>query len=69
LFAGPDGLDDYRLIVPKIGSLLAADGLAVFEIGCDQAEAVGALAEKAELTHALQMDLAGKPRCLLFRKA
>jgi release factor glutamine methyltransferase len=30
LFAGPDGLDDYRLIVPKIGSLLAADGLAVF---------------------------------------
>ena len=38
LFAGPEGLDDYRRLAPEIGRLLAPGGLAAIEIGVDQAE-------------------------------
>ena len=37
LFAGADGLDAYRRIVPDLPRLLAPGGMAVIEIGHDQA--------------------------------
>ncbi len=45
LFAGADGLDAYRMLAPQLPRLLAPGGLAAVEIGYDQAEAVGGLAE------------------------
>lgn len=63
LFAGPDGLDDYRLLIPALPSLLAPGGTALFEIGATQGEAVTALAREAGLTAKVHPDLAGRPRC------
>lgn len=66
LFAGPDGLDDYRILVPQLSGLLAPNGAAIFEIGHTQADAVSDLASKAGLSTQLRRDLAGKPRALRF---
>ncbi|TSB05283.1 peptide chain release factor N(5)-glutamine methyltransferase [Sphingorhabdus contaminans] len=66
LFAGPDGLDDYRLLVPQLASLLAPGGIAIFEIGHNQAGAVSDLASNAGLSTEMRRDLAGKPRALRF---
>jgi len=62
LFAGPEGLDDYRRIVPELSRLLAPGGIAVLEIGSTQAEAVCALADKHGLSPSLTRDLQGLPR-------
>lgn len=64
LFAGPDGLDDYRLLIPAMPALLAPGGTAMFEIGATQGDAVSALAEAAGLTAKVHPDLAGRPRCV-----
>ncbi len=64
LFAGADGLDDYRVLVPQLPALLAPGGAALVEIGHTQAEAVGALAAAAGMTAALHHDLGGRPRVL-----
>ncbi len=66
LFAGPDGLDDYRRILPDIPRLLAPGGVAVFEIGWTQAAAVSALAREQGLAVTLYNDLGGRPRALLL---
>lgn len=66
LFAGPDGLDDYRLLIPQLASLLAPGGIAIFEIGHSQAGAVSDLASNAGLSTEMRRDLAGKPRALRF---
>ena len=66
LFAGADGLDDYRMLIPQIPTLLAPDGIAIFEIGCTQADAVSDLATKAGLSTEMRRDLAGNPRALRF---
>ena len=69
LFAGPEGLDDYRLLIPQLPRLLALGGIAVVEIGHAQAAAVSALAEAAGLAACLHRDLADRPRVLqLCRK-
>lgn len=67
LFAGPEGLDDYRAIVPQLPALLAPDGVAVFEIGPTQADAVAGLAAEAGFTSELRRDLANRPRALILR--
>lgn len=67
LFAGPEGLDDYRVLVPQLGKLLSAGGVAIFEIGAGQADAVGAIAAVAGFTIELRRDLAGRPRALILR--
>lgn len=69
LFAGPEGLDDYRVLIPQLVKLLAPDGVAIFEIGAGQAEAVTALAAAAGFTADLRRDLAGRPRALVLRCA
>jgi release factor glutamine methyltransferase len=67
LFAGADGLDDYRRLAPAIGSLLAAGGLAAIEIGHDQADSAAALFIAAGHAPELARDLANRPRALLIR--
>ena len=66
LFAGPDGLDAYRVLVPQLPGLLRPEGIAVVEIGWRQAEAVSALAAEAGLTASLRRDLADRPRALIL---
>jgi release factor glutamine methyltransferase len=65
LFAGPDGLDDYRIIAVQLPRLIAPGGMAAIEIGASQAEAVTALFAAHRLTVALRRDLAGRARCLV----
>jgi release factor glutamine methyltransferase len=67
LFAGDDGLNDYRILLPYIPALLAPDGVAVFEIGYNQGTSVPILAQEVGLNSALRHDLAGNPRCLTLR--
>jgi release factor glutamine methyltransferase len=67
LFAGPDGLDDYRRLAPPIPHLLAAGGLACIEIGADQEQPVSALCRAAGLRVTPHRDLAGHVRCLALR--
>lgn len=69
LFAGPEGLDDYRVLLPQLVKLLAPGGIAIFEIGAGQADAVTAIAEAAGFTADLRRDLAGRPRALVLRCA
>jgi release factor glutamine methyltransferase len=67
LFAGPEGLDDYRALIPQLGKLLHAGGVAIVEIGASQAEAVMALAQTHGFSAELRRDLANRPRALLLR--
>ena len=66
LFAGPDGLDDYRRLAPEIGRLIAPGGLAAIEIGHDQATSAAPLFEAAGHDVRLSYDLAGRARALLI---
>jgi len=66
LFAGADGLDDYRRLAPAIGRLLAKNGLAAIEIGHDQADSAAALFADAGHVPMLARDLADRPRALLI---
>ncbi|MES2046020.1 MAG: peptide chain release factor N(5)-glutamine methyltransferase [Pseudomonadota bacterium] len=65
LFAGPDGLDDYRIIAPQLPALLAPGGAAILEIGSTQADAVTALLVAQRLTVTPRNDLGGRPRALV----
>ncbi len=65
LFAGADGLDDYRIITPQLPLLLAAGGAAILEIGATQAEAVKAMLQVQGLTVASRRDLGGHERALI----
>lgn len=67
LFAGRDGLDDYRRIVPALPRLLAPGGAAILEIGWTQADAVASLAAAAGLSARVAKDLAGRDRALLLK--
>jgi release factor glutamine methyltransferase len=69
LFAGADGLDDYRRIVPQLPGLLRSGGVALLEIGLTQAAAVLALAAAAGMEGIVRHDLAGRDRCLVLRMA
>lgn len=66
LFAGPDGMEAYRTLMPQLPTLLAPAGAAVLEIGHRQAEAVTALAALAGFAVTLRHDLAGRPRALIL---
>lgn len=66
LFGGADGLDPYRLLLPEVGRLLAPGGVALFEFGEGQADALVVMA--AGLGHAPRTvaDLGGRPRVLVI---
>nr|WP_202392944.1 peptide chain release factor N(5)-glutamine methyltransferase [Alteraurantiacibacter buctensis] len=67
LFAGPEGLDDYRVLIPQLPALLAPDGIAVLEIGHTQGPAVSAIAAVAGFSSEVRPDLAGRPRAVVLR--
>lgn len=66
LFAGPDGLNDYRILIPVLASMLSAKGVVFFEIGYNQAESVAMLGREAGFSTSLRRDLSGNPRVLRF---
>lgn len=66
LFAGPDGLADYRVLIPQLPGLLAPGGLALVEIGHLQAETVSTIGVAAGLATEVRHDLAGRPRVIIF---
>lgn len=67
LFAGAEGLDAYRVLIPQLPALLEAGGVAVVEIGATQADAVAALCKAAGFATTLHRDLADRPRALSLR--
>lgn len=68
LFAGAEGLDAYRTLLPRISQYLAPKGLLALELGAGQAAAVEALGLAAGLAHRGTVnDLAGIPRAILFQ--
>jgi release factor glutamine methyltransferase len=66
LFAGADGLDEYRRLASLIPPLLAPRGLGCIEIGLGQHEAVAHLFEAEGVKIGFRNDLAGRIRCLLL---
>ncbi|OYW16250.1 MAG: protein-(glutamine-N5) methyltransferase, release factor-specific [Novosphingobium sp. 12-64-8] len=69
LFAGPDGMDDYRLLVPALPALLAIGGVAIVEIGSAQGRGVSALAHAAGLSARIHCDLGQRERAVEMRRA
>jgi release factor glutamine methyltransferase len=67
LFAGPEGLDDYRILLPQLPRLLNPGGVAVVEIGATQAEAVAAIAHESGFTSEVRYDLGERARALILR--
>lgn len=65
LFAGRDGLDAYRIIVPQLPPLLAPGGAAILEIGVTQAASVTALLETQGFAVTPRHDLGGNARALI----
>lgn len=66
LFAGSDGLDDYRVLVPQLANLLASGGVAVVEIGATQAVAVTRIASCNGFSVRCIRDIARRPRVLVL---
>ncbi|MEO1489652.1 MAG: peptide chain release factor N(5)-glutamine methyltransferase [Pseudomonadota bacterium] len=66
LFAGAEGLDDYRILIPDLRNLMCHGATAVLEIGASQSEAVTELAENAGFAVSLRHDLANRPRALIL---
>jgi release factor glutamine methyltransferase len=64
LFAGAEGLDDYRILIPALPALLNPGGVALVEIGHTQARAVTAIARDHAMAAILHRDLADRPRVL-----
>lgn len=69
LFAGADGMDDYRIIIPALDDLLAENGTVLLEIGFNQAEAVSRLAKKHGYHVECKQDLGGNDRLLVLSRA
>ncbi len=66
LFAGPEGLDDYRRLAPQVRRLLSPGGIACIEIGATQEAAVRALFEAEGFAVRTRNDLSGRARCLVL---
>jgi release factor glutamine methyltransferase len=69
LFAGEDGLDDYRRLLPQFERLMAPGAVVALEIGGAQAQAVSTLALEAGLSARCFQDLGGHNRCLLLTRS
>lgn len=67
LFAGEEGLDDYAVLIPQLRGLLNPGGVAVLEIGWQQAEPVTDLAQQNGFAVTLFRDLANRPRALVLQ--
>lgn len=69
LFAGDDGLDDYRILTPQMPPLLTAQGVCIFEIGKGQDLPITQLANEAGCAVTPHQDLAGIIRALSLSKS
>jgi release factor glutamine methyltransferase len=68
LYAGADGLAFYRRIAAALSAHLEPGGVAIVEVGADQAERVSDLWRASGATEvALKRDLAGVPRVIKAR--
>jgi release factor glutamine methyltransferase len=67
LFAGADGLDIYKGLVPQAWAALRPSGLLAMEIGYGQREAIGGLLDGWDEVEFLD-DLQGIPRVALARR-
>lgn len=68
LFSGPEGLDDYRILIPQMGEILAPQGTAIFEIGHKQAAAVSEIAASNRYACEIRRDLGGRPRVAILTR-
>lgn len=66
LFAGADGLEDYRVLAPQLARV--TKGIACIEIGHTQREAVTLLLKNNGFTVTCRKDLGGRDRCLIAHK-
>ncbi|HEY0957949.1 MAG TPA: peptide chain release factor N(5)-glutamine methyltransferase [Novosphingobium sp.] len=64
LFAGADGLDAYRALLPQLPGLMTSHGRALVEIGHTQTDAVTVIARNAGFEARLHRDLGNRPRVL-----
>jgi release factor glutamine methyltransferase len=69
LDGGDDGLTAYRAIMRALPGLMRPTGVAVLELGVDQAGSVGDLARRAGLAASFRADLAGIARAVVLRQA
>ncbi len=70
LFAGEDGLEVYRRLIPAAFEALAPGGFLALEIGCGQQQAVAALLARSGFeTVEFLPDLQGIPRVASARRA
>ena len=70
LFAGFDGLDAYRRIVPNLGKFLNRDGLVVLEIGASQSNQVKNMMNAVGFIDTkIAKDLSGKDRLVAAKFA
>ncbi|HET9428509.1 MAG TPA: peptide chain release factor N(5)-glutamine methyltransferase [Allosphingosinicella sp.] len=66
LFAGEEGLDDYRRLAPQLSALLKPGGIACVEIGSGQRNAVTTLFSQQGFTISSRADLNKVARCLVL---
>lgn len=66
LYAGDDGLDDYRRLIPQLPGVMAERAIACIEIGHTQDVRVASLAHEAGFAVGRRRDLSGRTRCLLL---
>lgn len=65
LFAGDEGLDAYRAILPGLARRIRPGGCAVIEIGATQRDAVSVLVQAGGLRSRCLRDIGGRDRALL----
>jgi release factor glutamine methyltransferase len=69
LFAGEDGLEVYRRLIPAAFAVLASGGFIALEMGFGQSDAVGSLLADAGFAGVdFRPDLQGIPRVVLARR-
>jgi release factor glutamine methyltransferase len=67
LDGGPDGLAAYRAIIGALPGILADSGVALLELGINQAEPVAEMAQAAGFRTDFRQDMANIPRVVLIR--
>lgn len=68
LFAGQEGLDDYRILIPQLQHLLSKNGTACLEIGSTQASDVSMIAAQYGYFTHIKQDLAGLDRMVVLEQ-
>ena len=70
LFAGSDGMEAYKRIIPNLAKFLNPDGLVVLETGASQGNKVKKIMNEVGFTDAkIVKDLSGKDRLVAVKLA